>query len=108
MNLKKGCKFLILLIMWKITAYCSCPICCGKWADGITASGKKATWGMCAADLPFGTMVEIKGIGTFTVEDRGGAIKGNRIDIWFPSHQEALEFGVKYCEVSILNQKEKQ
>ncbi len=32
---------------------------------------------------------------TFKAEDVGGAIKGNHIDIWFPSHKEALEFGVK-------------
>lgn len=88
---------------YKITAYCPCAHCCGK-ETGITASGTKATAGRTiAADtsvLPFGTKVVINGH-TYTVEDRGGAIKSNKIDIYFNSHQEALNFGVQYLEVFI-------
>jgi 3D (Asp-Asp-Asp) domain-containing protein len=87
-----------------VTAYCSCEKCCGK-SDGITASGIKAHWGMVAAPrwLPFGTKLKIEGFDTvFTVEDRGGAIKGNRLDIWFPSHEEALKFGVKRLRVEVF------
>lgn len=88
------------------TAYTSDFLSCGKW-DGITASGKKAKWGTIAMDkkYKFGTKVYIpmfKKI--FVVEDRGGAIKGNRIDIWFPSRQEALKFGVKKMKVYILSE----
>ena len=82
---------------FEVTAYCSCAKCCGKWADGKTASGKKVAWGMVAADwkvLPKGTKLMIQGLkGTFTVEDKGGAIKGKRIDVWFPNHKAALVFG---------------
>ena len=87
---------------FKITAYCSCSKCCGK-SDGITASGTKATAGRTIAapsTFKFGTKLIINGH-EYTVEDRGGAIKGNRIDIYFDSHQEALNFGVKYIEVFI-------
>lgn len=88
-----------------ITAYCPCEKCCGK-SDGITASGEKAIEGVTvAADtdvLPFGTKVIIDG-NTYTVQDRGGAIKGNRIDLYFDSHQEALNFGRQTKEVTILN-----
>ena len=87
---------------FKITAYCSCSKCCGK-SDGITASGTKATAGRTIAapsTFKFGTKLIINGH-EYTVEDRGGAIKGNRIDIYFDSHQEALNFGVKYMEVFI-------
>lgn len=87
---------------FKITAYCSCSKCCGK-SDGITASGAKATAGRTIAapsTFKFGTKLIINGH-EYTVEDRGGAIKGNRIDIYFDSHQEALNFGVKYIEVFI-------
>lgn len=86
------------------TAYCSCEKCCGK-SDGITASGKKAHWGTVAAPewLPFGTKLRIEGFSTvFTVEDRGGAIKGNRIDIFFTSHKEALEFGKRKVRVYVI------
>ena len=41
----------------------------------------------------YGTKIEIQGMGTYIVEDRGGAIKGNKIDIYFNSHKEALNFG---------------
>ncbi|MBO5957564.1 MAG: 3D domain-containing protein [Bacteroidales bacterium] len=87
---------------FKLTAYCACKKCCGKWADGVTASGAKVQQGITiAADtdiLPFGTNVIINGH-EYTVQDRGGAIKGNRIDIYFDSHEDALEFGVQKAEV---------
>ena len=89
---------------FKLTAYCSCSKCCGKWANGITASGKTARANhTIAADtsvLPFGTEVYIDGQ-KYVVEDRGGAIKGNRIDIYYGSHSEAYNHGVKYKEVYI-------
>lgn len=82
-------------IKFTATGYCSCAKCCGK-TNGTTASGTKATAGRTVAmssKYAFGTKVEIKGMGTYTVEDRGGAINGNKIDIYFASHQEALNFG---------------
>ena len=86
-----------------VTAYCPCRKCCGK-TDGITASGVKAKQGVTvAADtrFPFGTKLEIDGK-IYTVQDRGGAIKGNRIDLYFESHQSALNFGRQTKEVTIL------
>lgn len=73
---------------FKITGYDTCAACCGK-TDGITASGTQATVGRtCAAsaDLPFGTRLWIEGIGERVVEDRGGAITGNRIDVLCEDH----------------------
>ena len=90
-----------------LTAYCPCPICCGAYSNmsnPTTASGTTATAGRTiAADtsvLPFGTQVVINGQ-VYTVEDRGGAIQGNRIDIFFNSHQEALEFGRRVATVYV-------
>jgi len=77
------------------TGYCSCAACCGK-SDGITASGAQAAWGTIAAPgaYAFGTRFTIPELGgVFTVRDRGGAIKGARIDIWFPTHAQALAWG---------------
>lgn len=88
-----------------ITAYCHCTKCCGK-TDGITASGDKATEGVTIAmdkSMPFGTKIYIDGVGERIVQDRGGAIKGNRIDLYFDSHQEALNFGRQTKQVTILN-----
>ena len=91
---------------WKITAYCACKKCCGKSPDdpryGITATGTVATEGRTiAADprvIPYGTVVYIDGH-AYTVEDCGGAIKNERIDIYFDSHEATLQWGVQYWEV---------
>ena len=88
---------------YKITAYCSCSKCCGK-ATGRTASGTKATAGRTVAassKFAFGTKLNIGGH-IYTVEDRGGAINGNRIDIYVNSHSQALKWGVKYLPVSVV------
>lgn len=90
--------------VYKITGYCACSKCCGK-ATGRTSSGTIATAGRTIAAssaLPYGTKVNINGH-TYTVEDRGGAIKGNKIDIFFSSHAQALAWGVKYLPVEIVN-----
>jgi 3D (Asp-Asp-Asp) domain-containing protein len=87
-----------------ITAYCPCPKCCGEWSDGITFSGEKATEGITVAGdpdvLPIGTKIYIEGIGDRVVQDIGGAIKGNRIDLFFNNHQDALNFGKQKLKVS--------
>ena len=88
---------------FKITGYCPCSSCCGK-SNGITASGKRATAGRTiAADtskLPMGTKVVINGH-TYTVEDVGGGVRGNHIDMFFSSHSAALQWGVRYVEVFV-------
>ena len=86
------------------TAYCGCVQCCGK-SDCITATGTRATEGRTiAADprvIPYGTHVLINGH-EYIVEDCGGAINGNRIDIYFESHADALQFGVQTVTIEIL------
>ena len=98
-------------MVFKATAYCPCEKCCGKWAKNrpneivYTANGEVAKEGVTiAADwdvLPPGTEVEIEEIGTRKVQDRGGAIRGNRIDIFFENHRDALNFGVQEVLVRI-------
>ena len=88
---------------YKITAYCPCSKCCGK-STGRTASGTKATAGRTVAapsNFAFGTKLNIGGH-IYTVEDRGGAINGNKIDIYVSSHQAALQWGVRYLTVSVV------
>lgn len=79
---------------YKLTAYCSCKKCCGKWSGGKTSSGTTPTAGRTVAcnSLPEGTVVSIYGH-NYIVEDTG-AMKNNVIDIYMNSHQEALNFGV--------------
>lgn len=66
--------------------------------DSYTSTGERVKEGIIAVDpkiIPYGTMVEIKGMGYFIAQDCGGKIKGNRIDIYFDSKKEAKEFGRK-------------
>ena len=90
------------------TAYCGCVQCCGK-SDCITATGTRATEGRTiAADprvIPYGTHVLINGH-EYIVEDCGGAINGNRIDIYFESHADALQFGIQTVTVEILQEED--
>lgn len=92
---------------FKLTAYCPCPKCCGEWADGITYTMTKATAGRTVAVdpdvIPLGSTIYINGT-PYVAEDIGGAIQGNRIDVFFPDHQTALQFGVQYAEVEIQEQ----
>ena len=91
--------------IYKVTAYCPCSKCCGKYANGYTSSGTKATPGRTVAapsNMSFGTKLNINGK-TYVVEDRGGAIKGNRIDVYVNTHSEALAWGVKYLPVEVQN-----
>lgn len=90
--------------LYKVTAYCPCSKCCGKYASGYTASGTKATAGRTIATdakFAFGTKLSINGT-TYIVEDRGGAIKGDKIDLYFDTHAEALAWGVKYLPVEVV------
>ncbi len=88
---------------FKITYYCGCEKCNGKWA-GVTATGKNLEVGMVAADpsIPFGTELFINEDGMmakYTVEDRG--VKGNHIDIYVPDHEMARQLGVLHTEVFV-------
>lgn len=103
------------LSQWKavamtITAYCPCEKCCGKYSDGITASGHRIQRGdkFVAADkyFPFGTEIIVIGYNNnepVEVLDRGGKIKGNHIDLFFPTHQKALNWGRKKGWVYVPN-----
>ena len=86
-----------------LTAYCPCVKCCGK-SDGITASGTQATAGRTVAVdtrlIPYGTEISIDGK-TYIAEDCGGKVKGYTIDVFFDSHDEALNFGRQTKTVKI-------
>lgn len=88
---------------FELTAYCGCVNCCGK-SDAITATGTRATQGRTIAVdpkvIPYGTEVVINGH-TYIAEDCGGAIGGNRIDIYFENHQDAINFGRQSANVEI-------
>ena len=101
------------------TGYCSCGKCCGwkrTWYGrpvskatgkrkrvGQTASGQMARHGTIAAPskYPFGTIMYVEGYGYGRVQDRGGAIKGNRIDLWFSNHRKALSWGKRKVKVQV-------
>ena len=111
------------IVNLETTGYCECGKCCGwkrNWKlqpvvaygpnkgqpkkVGITASGTVADWGTIAADTryyPYGTIMYVPGYGWGRVEDIGGAIKGDHIDLYFPSHRQALEWGRERKSVQV-------
>ena len=102
--------------IFKLTAYCSCGKCCGKWGENrpVDENGDEIVYGASGARLiegvsvavdpdviPYGSTIEIDGR-EYIAHDCGGAIKNNRIDVYFDDHQSAVEFGVKEAEVFLL------
>lgn len=91
-----------------VTAYCPCALCCGASADGVTASGQSVSAnGGCfvAADrsIPFGAKVSVPGYHDglpVPVLDRGGGIRGDRLDVFFPSHATARNWGKRRVDVT--------
>lgn len=101
---------------FKLTAYCSCEKCCDGWANNrpVDEYGNEIVYGSIGEKLvegvsiavdpnviPYGSEVVISG-STYIAHDTGGAIDGNRIDVYHNDHQNAIEFGVQYCEVFIV------
>lgn len=82
-----------------ITAYCPCAGCCGRWADGVTATGLPAGPGVVAVDpevIPLGSTVIIDGQ-RYLAADTG--VTGNHVDICLADHGDTAAFGVKTAEV---------
>lgn len=95
----------------KSSAYTSSVECTGKTpADsgyGVTASGMKAQYGVVAVDpnvIPLGTKLYIEGYGYAVAGDTGGAIKGNKIDLYFNTYSEAINYGVRQVKVYVLGE----
>lgn len=95
----------------EVTAYCPCKICCGKGAKGITASGHSVQYNggaFVAADrsvLPMYSKVIVPGYAGETpipVIDTGSAIVGHRLDVFFPTHAQAKQWGRQTLQVAVL------
>lgn len=109
--------------MMLVTGYCDCKKCTGwkrSWSFkkvnsagankgslkevGVTASGTYAEHGTIAADTtryPFGTVMYVPGYGYGRVEDRGSAIQGEHIDLFFKTHKDALRWGRQHRKVTV-------
>ena len=85
-----------------VTAYCPCELCCGQWADGLTAAGLPASPGIIAVDpeiIPLGSTVIIDGQ-RYLAADTG--VTGQAVDLCMESHAAALAFGVQTAEIWVL------
>ena len=97
--------------LFELTAYCPCSACCGK-NDGITATGTVATEGRTVAVdpnvIPYGTTIEViyadGSSARYVAEDCGGAIKAQRLDVFFADHQTAREYGVRTAYVFLVRE----
>lgn len=110
-------------VRMQVTAYCACEQCCGWERNlkgqkvyaygphkgdpkivGMTASGTRAHKGSIAADtniFPMGTIMYIEGYGYGVVEDRGSAIVGRHIDLFYKSHKRAIQWGNQTVDVKV-------
>lgn len=97
-------------IWMTVTGYSPDERSCGDSADGLTATMHSVTTNamkLVAADptvLPYGSMVSIPGYDTDSIVpvlDCGGAIKGDKLDLLFPTHEEALKWGRQRVLVTI-------
>lgn len=95
-----------------VTAYCPCERCCAGFSDGVTACGRSVYSNrsrFVAADtrlLPFGKKVSIPGYYDgvpVPVYDRGGRIKGRRLDVFFLSHSRARKWGARWLNVTVYD-----
>lgn len=100
-------------VLFTVTAYCSCKICCGNYSPEVTGREARTSTGAIpqqgrtiAVDptvIPYGTSVHIDGMGDYIAEDCGGAVRQNHIDVYFESHEAALMFGTRRLYVTINN-----
>ena len=89
---------------YRVTFYCSCEQCCGKWAGGGTASGVWPTANhtcACGDSIPFGTILYVEGLGYYVCEDRG--VPDNCIDIYVNNHSEIPSWGMAYLATYIVS-----
>ena len=91
---------------YRITYYCPCFKCCGRYKKTASGTNPKAgrTISVDPKKIKLGSKVKI-GNKTYIAEDTGGAIKGNRIDIFVKTHKEALQKGIKYKKVYLIQRK---
>ena len=98
-------------MLFTVTSYCSCRICCGAYSPEVTgrpahtATGTEPQEGRTIAVdpsvIPYGSHVVIEGFGTYIAEDCGGGVKGNHIDMYFENHEDAIKFGRRQLYVTI-------
>ncbi len=90
----------------KVTAYCPCEECCGKWADGLTATGIPAGPGIVAVDperIPLGSTVVIDGQKYLAADTR---VTGMHVDVCLADHASTVEHGVRMAHVWVVEDDE--
>ncbi|MCO0598532.1 LysM peptidoglycan-binding domain-containing protein [Peribacillus butanolivorans] len=90
----------------RATAYTAdCQGCSGTTATGIDlkANPNAKVISVDPSVIPLGSKVYVEGYGYATAADTGSAIKGNKVDIFIPNEQDAINWGVKNVKLQILN-----
>lgn len=73
---------------------------------GTTATGVSVRRGIIAVDprvIPLGTRIYVPGYGMGIAADTGSAVKGNTVDVWIASRQEALDWGIKQMTITVYD-----
>ncbi|MEM4995051.1 LysM peptidoglycan-binding domain-containing protein [Priestia sp. SB1] len=88
------------------TAYtANCAGCSGTTATGVDlkANPNQKVIAVDPSVIPLGSKVYVEGYGEAVAADTGGAIKGNRIDVFVPSEGDAQQFGRKSVKITVMN-----
>ena len=93
----------LLVTATAYTAYCEG--CSGTTAYGINlrANPERKVIAVDPKLIPLGTKVWVEGYGEAIAGDTGGAIKGHKIDVFIPSYDRAMQWGVKKVKIKVLN-----
>jgi len=97
---------LIRTLTMVATGYCPCAKCNYPFYGQPSYLGYPLGYGIIASDpdvIPMGTRLYVPGYGEGIAADQGGAINGNRLDLCFDTHQNALDWGIKTVTVTILS-----
>lgn len=98
-------------VLFNLTGYCPCQKCCGNFSPEVRGGEPRTSTGATPVEgrtiavdpsvIPYGSIVNIEGLGTFVAEDCGGKVDGLHIDVYFDNHEDAWAFGRKQFYVTI-------
>ena len=95
---------------FKLTAYCPCCRCSKGYGRSTTSGNKARSSHTIAVDtdvINLGSRVKI-GNKIYTAEDTGSGVSGDHIDIFFDTHEEVENFGIKYKNVKVVRKDKKK
>ena len=91
---------------FRVTAYCGCSVCNGKWTGYPAANGEALTRGLTIAVdpdvIPLGSYLLIEGVGLRKAQDTGSAVCGKVVDVYFETHADTAQWNTRTLKVWVI------